>query len=144
MLSHSPWLTLNSPSCRFPITLSFESFFGFLAFILFTAFFIVNLIVAVICESLIQMSRAPATKGDDGIPSARPAVNNPDSQLEKVSLEDLLRQVLKNQAEMKVAIRELQEEMMCITSRQHMHKGLTNAALRELREEVDMLNPRER
>ncbi|KAI2507740.1 hypothetical protein MHU86_6636 [Fragilaria crotonensis] len=91
------------------------AFFGFFVFILFTAFFIVNLVVAVICESLIQMSRRAPDKDEDGSTMSLQA----DAAAPKHDdgLEVLMRQMLENQAEMAASIRELRAEIKALKAR---------------------------
>jgi 3-methyladenine DNA glycosylase/8-oxoguanine DNA glycosylase len=74
------------------------SFIGFFAFIIFTAFFVVNLVVAVICETLIHIKRAEEIKSG--------LTHNVNEQTDF-----LLREVLKSQIKMQNSIQELTEQL---------------------------------
>lgn len=80
------------------------SFVGFFAFIIFTAFFVVNLVVAVICETLIHVHRAEeirsgAMLNEMAVPLTSAAISGP--------TELLLQELLQNQNEMQKAIQDL-------------------------------------
>ena len=88
----------------------FRRFLGFFIFILFSSFFIINLVVAVICESLIQISRGPPNLSGDPSTTTLKA-DNADDDVSPVGLEVMMRQMLTNQSEMAATIRELQQEV---------------------------------
>lgn len=109
------------------------SFLGFFFFILFTSFFVINLVVAVICESLIQISRgqpeqqaASNNQGaqdddDDGCDdSGYAAVEREES---KERLEDLMRQLLKNQISMAASVAELQRDVKVLKMKEDKNRG---------------------
>ena len=80
------------------------SFVGFFAFIIFTAFFVVNLVVAVICETLIHVHRAEeirsgALLNDLAVPPASVVTSGPS--------DILLLELLQNQHELQKAIQDL-------------------------------------
>ena len=97
-------------SRSFDSALALRRFLGFFVFILFTSFFIVNLVVAVICESLIQISRKPDESEDVSTMSLKDDDNDAGAS-GNASLEVMMRQMLKNQDEMAASIRELREEV---------------------------------
>lgn len=74
------------------------SFIAFFPFIIFTAFFVVNLVVAVICETLIHVKRIEEIKS-----GSAQTVN------EQTNI--LLREVLKSQIKMQNSIQELTEQL---------------------------------
>lgn len=105
------------------------SFLAFFVFILFSSFFIVNLVVAVICESLIQISRGPPNLlGDTSTTSLK--ADDADDGVSSAGLEIMMRQMLKNQSEMAATIRGLQQEISSLregmTRRQN---GLSTSTL---------------
>jgi hypothetical protein len=91
------------------------SFFGFFVFILFTAFFLVNLVVAVMCESLIQVSRAAnVTKEDSSVMSLRGnegADTSPNITYDTGNLEIMMRQMLKSQVDLSKSILSIRAEI---------------------------------
>jgi hypothetical protein len=81
----------------------------------FSAFFIVNLVVAVICESLISISREPQAGGADaGGDAHKDESQHNDNKYEPedhMVLQDVMRQLLQNQMEMVASIRVLQQDV---------------------------------
>lgn len=113
------------------------SFIGFFFFIIFTSFFVINLVVAVICESLIALHRnqdeaaaeklKEKTMGDADPPvSGKWAVAGVDgsslhSQISQPSVtmdHHILQQLLKNQVELQMAVKTLTCEVQDMKERQ--------------------------
>ena len=89
------------------LTLSFQNrFVAFFVFILFSSFFIVNLVVAVICESLLQVSRGPQQEAQ----STMSLKVEKDDKL----LQDMMQQILKNQSVMAASLRGLQQDVQML------------------------------
>ena len=76
-----------------------------------------NLVVAVICESLIQISRAPGKEENASTMSLYAEDDDDADAPGNQSLEVMMRRMLKNQVEMAGAIRELQEDMKVLKGR---------------------------
>lgn len=82
------------------------AFVAFFVFILFSSFFIVNLVVAVICESLLQVSRGPQQEAQ----STMSLRVEKDDKL----LQDMMQQMLKNQSVMAASLRGLQQDVQML------------------------------
>jgi hypothetical protein len=111
-----------------------ERFLGFFFFINVSSFFIVNLVAAVLCESLIQISRGSKEEKTESnaehLPKSESNREQCNDTTENINaLEVMMQQILRNDAHMRASILELQEELRAL--RQTMQENGTSKQLHD-------------